>query len=417
MIETLTIDAVAHRGEGVAHTAERVLYVPYALPGETVEVQSIDGHPDRRHLVRVVTPSVERIAPFCPHFTVCGGCAVQHWQEERYRAWKHAALAATLRQGGIDTSISDMIDAHGAGRRRAVFHARRGTHDILSVGFAALNAHQIVAIDHCPVLADEMAGALQAAWAIAEAVQDAQKPADIHVTATDTGLDIDLRGTGPLNARQTSALARIADAHSIARLTRHGELVVQRTLPIVTMGTARVVLPPGSFLQATARGEEVLASLVSEHCATTKPVKVKSIADLFCGVGPFALRLAQKARVAAFDSETPAIDALTKAAKATSGLKPVTAEARDLFRRPLYPPELEDFDAVVFDPPRQGAQAQAAQLAKSKVPLVIAVSCNPSTFVRDARLLIEGGYQLKAITAVDQFKYTAHIELVARFER
>jgi 23S rRNA (uracil1939-C5)-methyltransferase len=207
-------------------------------------------------------------------------------------------------------------------------------------------------------------------------------------------------------------LSLVADKHALARLTRHGELVLMRQIPGVTMGKARVMLPPGSFLQATVAGEETLAALVAEHCR-----RAKHIADLFCGVGPFALRLAEKSRVSAYDSDAGAIASLQKAVASTSGLKPVRAEARDLFRRPLVAEELRDFDAVVFDPPRQGAQAQAERLATSKVPVVVAVSCNVATFARDARILIEGGYRIEGVTPVDQFRHTPHVELVARFAR
>jgi 23S rRNA (uracil1939-C5)-methyltransferase len=178
------------------------------------------------------------------------------------------------------------------------------------------------------------------------------------------------------------------------------------------MGSANVALPPGSFLQATVAGEEALAAQVAEHCKRSK-----NIADLFCGVGPFALRLAARAKVAAFDSDAGAVLALQKAATSTSGLKPVKAETRDLFRRPLMPSELRDYDTVVFDPPRQGAQAQATQLAASKVPTIVAVSCNVTSFARDAKILIEGGYRIDGVTPVDQFRHTPHVELVARFKR
>jgi 23S rRNA (uracil1939-C5)-methyltransferase len=209
-----------------------------------------------------------------------------------------------------------------------------------------------------------------------------------------------------------TTLSGVAAQHRLARLTRHGELVLMRNAPEIAIGKAQVTLPPGSFLQATAAGEEALASLVGEYVG-----KAKHVADLFCGVGPFALRLAAKTRIAAFDNDAGAVTALQKAASATPGLKPVKAEARDLFRRPLMPPELRDYDAVVFDPPRQGAQAIATQLSASKVPAVIAVSCNPATFARDARILVDGGYRLEGVTPVDQFKYTPHVELVARFSR
>jgi 23S rRNA (uracil1939-C5)-methyltransferase len=270
----------------------------------------------------------------------------------------------------------------------------------------------VVPIDRCPILDPGLNGALDAAWALAEPLTGIGKPLDIQITATDSGLDVDIRGSGPLPAAAVSALSLVAAKHALARLTRHGELVLMRQPPGVTMGKARVILPPGCFLQATVAGEETLAALVTEHCR-----RAKHIADLFCGVGPFALRLAEKSRVSAYDSDAGAIASLQKAVASTSGLKPVRAEARDLFRRPLVAEELRDFDAVVFDPPRQGAQAQAERLAASKVPLVVAVSCNVATFARDARILIEGGYRIEGVTPVDQFRHTPHVELVARFTR
>jgi 23S rRNA (uracil1939-C5)-methyltransferase len=221
-----------------------------------------------------------------------------------------------------------------------------------------------------------------------------------------------VRGSGPLPAARIATLSRIAEQHRLARLTRHGELVLMRNSPTIAIGAAQVTLPPGSFLQATAAGEEALAALVTGHCQ-----RAKHIADLFCGVGPFALRLAAKSRVSAFDSDAGAIAALRKTATSTSGLKPIKAEARDLFRRPLMPPELRDYEAIVFDPPRQGAQAQVLQLAASKIPMVVAVSCNVATFARDARILVDGGYKLEQVTPVDQFRHTPHVELVARFVR
>ena len=411
MTERLTIARLGHRGDGVAETAEGPVFVPYALPGEVVEVEPAPGHPDRRHLLRVETASAERIAPFCPHFGVCGGCQTQHWNFSRYRAWKHELVVTALRQAGLEARVGDLIDAHGEGRRRATFHARRSERGVLEVGFAAWRAHHIVSIDTCPVLAPSLAGALPAAWALAEALGTLKKPLDIQATATDSGLDVDLRGSGPLPPQRTSALARLAETHRLARLTRHGELIVQRVPPTVRIGTASVTLPPGSFLQATDEGEAVLARLVCAHAGNAK-----TAADLFCGVGPFALRLAERARVFAADGDAGAIAALREGAK-TSGLKPIEAETRDLFRRPLVPQELKRFDAVVFDPPRQGAEAQARQLAASKVKLVVAVSCNAATFARDARILVDGGYRLTGVTPVDQFRHSAHVEIVASFLR
>jgi 23S rRNA (uracil1939-C5)-methyltransferase len=413
VVERLVIDHVGHLGDGVALIDGRNIFVPYTLGGETVDVAAVAGHhPDRRHLLRVEQPSTERVEPFCQHFGICGGCAIQHWESESYRTWKRELVVATLALAKIDCEVFPLIDAHGNGRRRMTLHARKGTHDVLKVGFAAAHSHDVIPIDRCPILDPGLNGALDAAWALAEPLTGIGKPLDIQITATDSGLDVDVRGSGALPVAVVSALSAVAVRHRLARLTRHGELVLMRQPPGVTMGKARVILPPGSFLQATVAGEETLAALVSERCR-----RAKHIADLFCGVGPFALRLAGKSRVAAYDSDAGAIASLQKAAAATSGIKPIKAEARDLFRRPLVAEELRDFDVVVFDPPRQGAQAQAERLASSKVPVVIAVSCNVATFARDARILIDGGYKIEGVTPVDQFRHTSHVELVARFTR
>lgn len=412
MTEQLKIYRLGHRGDGVADTSDGPVYVPYTLPGETVTVGPIAGHPDRRHLVHVDRPSHERIEPICKHFGACGGCALQHWSLAEYRLWKRSLVVEALAQANVVAPVGDLIDAHGAGRRRAVLHARLGTHDVLEVGFTAPRAHHIVAIDECPILAPGLGGALRAAWAIAEMLKPAGKPLDIQATATHSGLDIDVRGSGALNAERLTELARIAEAQSLARLTRHGELVAQRTQPLLQVGRAYVPLPPGAFLQATAEGEKTLARLVIEHIG-----KAKRVADLFAGIGTFALRLAETVRVSAADSDAGMIKALERGASTASGLKPVEAQTRDLFRRPFMASELKALDAVVFDPPRQGAEAQARELAKSAVPVVVAVSCDAATFTRDVKILIDGGYKLAAVTPVDQFRYSHHVEIVAKFVR
>jgi 23S rRNA (uracil1939-C5)-methyltransferase len=411
VIERLVIDHLGHRGDGVVSGGREPIFVPGALPGETVEVETVAGHPDRRQLLRVETASSERIAPICPHFGVCGGCAVQHLDMAAYRAWKRDLVVTALRQAGIDAPVADLIEAHGDGRRRAVFHAR-SNRNVLQVGFSAARAHHIVPIDHCPILAKSLDGALKTAWAVAESLLLTLKPLDIQVTATDAGLDVDVRGSGPLTASLTAALAKIAVAQDLARLTRHGELIAQRRAPTLRIGKAIAALPPAAFLQATSEGEAVLARLVLSACNGAR-----NIADLFSGVGPFALRLAEHARVTAVDNDEAALSSLRRAATTTAGMKPVDAEVRDLFRNPLVPEELADFDAVVFDPPRQGAQAQSRALAASRAQVITAVSCNPATFVRDVDILIEGGYRLTSVTPVDQFLYSSHVEIVGQLKR
>ena len=410
MVDTLLIGHVGHRGDGVALTPAGQRFVPYTLPGETVEVDTASG--ERARLLRVVEASPQRVEPFCPHFSACGGCAIQHWAHVDYLAWKRGLVVATLMQAGIVAEVAPIIDAHGAGRRRITLHARRAPDGGVLVGFAAVQSHAVVPITVCPILDPGLAGAIDAARAIVQALVPVNKPLDIQITAAAEGLDINVRGSGPLSGRLITALSALAEKHRIARLTRHGEMIVQRQPPTIAVGRARVTLPPGSFLQATAAGEGALAAEVLRH---TKGMK--TVADLFCGIGPLALRMAESAKVAAYDSEFGAIAALSKAASATPKLRQVIAGARDLFRRPLLAAELREFDAVVFDPPRQGAEAQASQIAQSKVRTVVAVSCNVTTFARDAAILIAGGYRIGAVTPIDQFRHTPHVELVAAFAR
>jgi 23S rRNA (uracil1939-C5)-methyltransferase len=412
MTEQLIITRLGHRGDGVADTPTGPVFVPYTIPGEVVTVEIMAGHPDRRHLDHVDNPSHERVTPICKHFGQCGGCSLQHWSLAEYKLWKRSLVVEALAHENLIAPVDNIIDAHGTGRRRAVFHARRGAHDVLEVGFTAPRAHHIVPIDSCPILSSSLDGAIKAAWAIAEALKVMHKPLDIQVTATDSGLDIDVRGSGPLSPERMAKLARVAHEQQLARLTRHGELVAQRAQPVVTIGRTQVPFPPGAFLQATAEGEAILARLVIQQVGPAQRV-----ADLFAGIGPFALRVAERARVTAVDSEASAVKAMKRAAATATGLKPVEILIRDLFNRPLVVNELKTFNAVVFDPPREGAESQARELAKSTVKTIVAVSCNVRTFARDARILIEGGYKLTSVTPVDQFRYSPHVEIVGKFER
>ncbi len=386
--------------------------MPYALPGEIVTVERASGHPDRRHLDHIDKPSLERVTPECKHFGQCGGCALQHWSPAEYRLWKRSLIVEALARADIIAPVDYTIDAHGQGRRRAVLHARRGPHDVLEVGFTAPRTHHIVAIDTCPILAPSLDGAVKTAWAIAEALKITRKPLDIQATAADNGLDFDVRGSDPLAPERIAKLARLGEEYRLARLTRHGELVTQRVQPLLKIGRASVPLPPGAFLQATAKGEATLAQLVVRHIGNAKRV-----ADLFAGVGTFALRIAEQARVTAVESQASAVKAMERAAATTSGLKPIDTLTRDLFLHPLTAAELKDFDAVVFDPPRQGAEAQARELASTNIKTIVGVSCETATFARDAKILLTGGYKLINVTPIDQFRYSHHVEIVAKFER
>ena len=410
---TLTIERLGQRGEGVSRTDDGLVFTPYALAGEEV-IAEVDG--ERGTLVEVVKPSPDRVPAFCPAYTVCGGCAVQALAWPAYAAWKRGLLVSALEHAAPDAKIDDLIDAHGEGRRRATFHARFDK-DALgrtasTVGFMRARRHEIVALDACPILAPSMSEALPVARAVAQILSQLGKPLDILITATLEGLDVDVRGTGKLPFQVEQALVALAGRLGLARISNHGEVVIERTPPLIAMGRSRVAAPPGGFLQATEAGEQTLARLVVEGVG-----KSRRIADLFSGVGTFTLRLAEKAEILAVESDAPALVALERAAHNTGGLHGVKSEQRDLARRPLLPGELNAFDAVVFDPPRAGAEAQAQMLAESKVTTVVAVSCNAQTFARDVKILMAGGYRAQRITPVDQFRHSAHVEIVGVFQR
>lgn len=329
-----------------------------------------------------------------------------------YQDWKRDIVAGALRHARLDTELAPLIDAHGEGRRRLTLHARYPDRTP-RVGYMAARSHHVVEIEFCPIAEPALLRQGPAvARAVARRLAHGHKPIDIQITASENGLDVDLRGHGPLRDRDRLSLTQLASDLDLARLSLHGETIVERRPPTLTMGRASVVPPPGSFLQATKLGEETLARLVLEACDGAKRV-----ADLFSGSGPFALRLAERSEVHAVEHDRGSIAALDKAARATPGLRRVTAETRDLFRRPLLTPELDTLSAVVLDPPRAGAEAQMKQIALSKVPLVVSVSCDPGTFTRDAAILIAAGYRLERVVPVDQFKHSPHVELVGVLRR
>lgn len=410
--QTLTIARLGARGDGLT---EGGLAVPGALPGERVRVRVRRG--DRvGTLVAVEEASPERIAPFCPYFSACGGCAVQHLAPGPYAAWKRGIVASALAQARIETDLRPLLDARGAGRRRITLHVRE-IEGRAEAGLMAARSHALVAIDHCPITVPALHRAPAVAQALAAPLGHGRKPLDVAATATVTGLDIDIRGHGTVSEGVRGVLTRLAGELDLARLSIHGDVVVERRPPAVGEGPTRRVPPPGGFLQATQAGEAALTALVLEAMDEGK-AKVRRVDDLFCGSGPFALALAAGGReVHAVEGEAAAITSLTRAYRAGAGFARITAEARDLFRRPLLGPELDALDAVVFDPPRAGAEAQARRIAESKVPLVVGVACDPGTFARDAATLIAGGYQLERVTPVDQFAWSAHVELVGVFRK
>ena len=343
----------------------------------------------------------DRATPFCPYFGTCGGCTLQDLGPAAYTALKTEAVERALRNAHVQAKIDPLIAAHGDGRRRATLHARGA-----AVGYMRARSHELLDIATCPILVPALQ---ERAASLSRPIAATIGDCDIAYTASETGLDVAVKSE---RRPKPEKLTLLAQRSGVARLSINGELVIETRPPALRMGKALVELPIASFLQATAMAEQVLARLVLEGVGNAK-----AVADLFCGLGPFTLRLAERARVSAFDADKPAITALQKAVRTTQGLKPVTAKSRDLFREPLAPVELKPFDAVVFDPPRAGAEAQARDLARSEVKTVIAVSCEPRTFARDAAILVAGGYRLERVTPVDQFAWSSHVEIVGVFRR
>jgi 23S rRNA (uracil1939-C5)-methyltransferase len=404
----LEVLEVGARGDAAAQGPEGPIYLPYALPGERVRAR-VAG--DRGDVLAVLRPSPERVSPACAHFGRCGGCQLQHWAEAPYLEWKREQVVRALARRGIETAVEPIIKACGDGRRRATLHAAHGGR----FGFIARGGAAIVPIESCPVLAPGLHAKLASLRRLGAAFAPTRGELNLQCLATATGVDVNVKGAGRLAALDAPArveAARIAEEEDFARLSFDGEPLVTRRAPLIEFGGVALHPPPGAFLQPTEEGERVLARL-----AVAALSGVTRAADLFCGVGTFALRLATQVEAHGIDGDEAMLAALKRAADHASGLKPVTTARRDLLRTPLSALELKRFDGVVFDPPRSGARLQAEQIARSRATKVAAVSCDPATFARDARVLIDGGFSLTRVTPADQFRWSPHVEIVGAFER
>jgi 23S rRNA (uracil1939-C5)-methyltransferase len=413
-MQELMINAVGAQGDGLARTDDgKPVFVPLTLPGETV-LAAMDG--SRGEVTEILKASTDRVAPPCKHFGACGGCALQHWAAEPYRAWKAEQIRVQLSMEGLETEILPTFAAPPASRRRVALHARK-VKGGAQLGFKARRSWNLVPIEECPVTDPRIVAALPALARLAEPFLEHPKSAPtLHVTLTGTGLDIDVTGverkSGGLSADARMRAAMAASEGDFARVTLAGETVYGARQPLVKLGPAVVALPPGSFLQAVPAAERAMVEF-----AVAEAQGASRIADLYCGVGTFTFRLAEVGAVYAAEMSAPAVAALKTALGAISGLKPVTAEARDLVKRPVLTTELAKIDVVIIDPPRAGAAEQTVEIAKSKVAKVVSVSCNPGTFAKDARVLVDAGFRLERVLPVDQFVWSPHIELVGVFTR
>jgi 23S rRNA (uracil1939-C5)-methyltransferase len=404
----IQIEELGWHGDGIANSSGRRIYVPYTLAGESVRVLLTDS---QAKLLEILHASPERVEPQCTYYGTCGGCAAQHLNFEAYYKWKRQVVVRALLNRQIEVPVEDLIDCHGSGRRRVALHVHKVDGKV-RVGFMQARSHKLVDVKSCPVLAPELVKATDIARDVVGQLSNTAQALNIQLTVSETGLDCTISGAGKLDLSARVGLSDCASYHDLARLSVDDEMILERRAPILTFGAGKVVLPPRSFLQATTAGEEILSKIVLDGVSGANRT-----ADLYCGIGPFSLRMAAHSSVLSFDSDATSIAALETAAHKVQGQKPVRAEVRDLTGNPLHASELDSFDAVVFDPPRAGAEMQAREIASSKVCRVIAVSCNAATFARDSSILIDGGYQLKKVTPVDQFRFAGHVEIVGVFER
>lgn len=414
MTETLIITRVGGQGDGIADTAAGPVFAPLTLPGETVRGEVRDG---RAEAVEIVTASPDRIEPVSPHYGDCGGCSLQHWASGPYLEWKREQVRLALAREGIETEVEPTVAVPPGARRRVALHARRGPDGKAVLGFKARKSWRLVEIRVCPVADPRLVAAIPALTRVAEAFLEHPKSAPtLHATWTLTGIDVDVTGverrSGGLSRDAQMRAIEAAGAADLTRLSLAGDTLVMSRQPVVAFGPATVPLPAGGFLQAAPEAE---AAMVARAVRAVQGAK--KIADLFCGAGTFTFPLAIVAPVLAADASAAGIAALKAGVGTGKGLKPITAEARDLFRRPLTPYDLRGCDAIVLDPPRAGARDQTAQLPGTKAHTVVYVSCNPVTFARDARLLIDAGFRLERVTPIDQFLWSAHVELVGVFRR
>ncbi len=401
----VTIDRLGHLGHGIAPGP---IYVPGTLPGEVVE-----GTPDGDRLLdpKIITPSPNRVKPPCRHARACGGCQLQHASEAFVAGWKQEVVATALAAHGLTTAFLPLVTSPPNSRRRATLSARRTKSGAL-MGFHARASDTIAEIPDCRLLHPGILAAFPGLQALVLAGGSRTMELSLQVTLTRGGPDVVVTGGKPLDATLRMDLARLVETHAFSRLTWDGETVALRDRPALTMGQATVIPPAGAFLQATQEGEGALLHAVRDALGSQKRV-----VDLFSGIGTFTLPLAETMEVHAVEGDAAMTKALDLAARTTPNLHRISTETRDLFRRPLEPDELLSFTGAVIDPPRAGAEAQTDRLAQAKLPVIAAVSCNPVTFARDARTLTAAGYRLDWVQVVDQFRWSTHVELVARLSR
>ena len=402
-----TVERLGRRGDGVAVAGEARALAPLTLPGEVIEGEAADG---RIPAPRIVTPSPDRVRPPCAHYRACGGCGLMHASDGFVSAWKRQVVETALAAQGIVRAVDALHVSPPRSRRRAVLSGRRTKKGAL-VGFHARASDVIVDLADCHVLHPRITAALPLLRRIVAAGASRAGEVALTVIHTPAGLDVAATGGKAADAGLTATLAALAEEGDLARLTWDGVPLTRRA-PALPIGRAQVVPPPGAFLQATAEGEAALLAEVRAAVAGAG-----RIADLYAGIGTFALPLAENAAVHAVEGLAAPLAALDAGWRAALGLHRITTEVRDLARNPLLPDELACHDAIVIDPPRAGAEAQARALAQSGVANIAFVACDPVNFARDARILADAGLVLERLAVIDQFRWSPHVEIAAHFRQ
>ncbi|GAA4660430.1 class I SAM-dependent RNA methyltransferase [Bartonella pachyuromydis] len=404
MNNNVIIDHIGENGHGVIKTLHGLIYVPFTLPGESAEIAV---HGKYATLIALKEKSPERIEALCRHFGECGGCALQHWHADAYRIWKQQLVVNALKEYGLNIVVSPLIEGKPYSRRRIILTASM-TSQGYKVGFNRHISHEIVAVEECPVSCLEIISKLRDIRKLCTLLSNDSKRFHITITRIANGLDVAFSGCIIRHESVRQKMVHIALACGITRLSVEGEVLIEREKPLIYFGDICVEFPAGGFLQATSEAENMMGNIILAHVK-----KARNALDLFSGVGTFTLRMAKKMNVHAVENNETALANLASAARSATGLKTVTYEKRDLFRRPLSIKELECFDAVVFDPPRAGAEEQVRELAKITIPYVVAISCNPMTLARDLSFLVAGGYTIEQVIPIDQFLWSPHVEIVA----
>ena len=409
MSGSFQIARLGAQGDGVAETETGPVFIPFTLPGEIV---TASRGKDRADLIAVQQESPLRIAPACRHFGVCGGCSIQHLDRQAYLDWKRGLVVQPLKSHGIvEAVVAELVPCAPHSRRRAAFTAKKIDSGVM-LGYYRAMSHDLFHMEECPVLLPSIVEARGILGQLAFIIGKVGAAFRLTVTATESGFDVAAFDCGAPTERVRRLASDFVINAGMARLSIDGEIIVEPRKPSLSIGDVAVIPPPGGFVQAVLEAEQAMAALVGAHLR-----RAKKVADLYAGCGAFALRLAKSSEVHAVEGDAAALTALDRAYRFGTGLKRVTVERRDLERRPMTFKELNAFDGLVFDPPRAGAEDQSKQIARSDVPLVAAVSCNPATLARDLAILIGGGYALKSVTPIDQFVWSAHVEAVALLEK